>query len=153
MAIAAFIGAIDVIEYLLDNGANPEVGPWRQHPLTAAACAGQASTVKRLLAHGIDLVGVLNSNNHLMTNACRYGSGEVVGLLLDAVQVVDMAGVVNKEDLLHTAVMAHKIDVITVLLERGGKCKRAGSTRADTTLPCSAIWLLGGCESVVERRG
>lgn len=119
MAIAAFNGAIDVIEYLLENGANPDIDPRHQHPLTAAACAGRAATVKKLLAHGIDLVGVLNSSNHLMTNVCQSGSGEVVGLLLDAIHQVDMTGVVNMGDLLHTAVLFHKIDVITVLLERG----------------------------------
>lgn len=59
MAIAAYRNATDIIEYLLENGANLDVCPPHEHPLTAAVCSGQPGTVKKLLAHGVDLVRLL----------------------------------------------------------------------------------------------
>lgn len=119
MAIAAFNGATDIIEYLLENGANPDIDPRHKHPLTAAAWAGQATIVKKLLAHGVDLAGLLNSSAYVMRDICTKGSGEVVELLLDEIQALGMPSVVGDAHLLHNAVRFHKIDVIKVLLERG----------------------------------
>lgn len=104
MAIAAFHGATDLIEYLLDNSANPDVGPTHEHPLTAAAGSGQARTDKKLLAHGVDLAGILNSSAYDMRNGCGKGSGKVVGLLLDEIQALGISTVVGNAHLLHDAV-------------------------------------------------
>jgi ankyrin repeat protein len=126
---AASFGQINVVQLLLDRGADVEGGLSGLTPLQSAARAGQRSVFELLLARG--------ARPNLFVDAA-VGSMEEVTARLDA-----EAGLVNAQDEygtppLHIAAEQWRDDVVRLLLERGAD---AGLTdrHEDTALHKLAI--------------
>lgn len=82
MAVAA--GKSEIVEYLLAEGADPNVGPKKYRPIMNAVYRANTEMVRRLLAHGVDMTGLRDHHADLLVCACERSPPVLVALLLDA---------------------------------------------------------------------
>lgn len=140
ISLAAICGDTDIIEYLLQHGANPDVHPMFAHPFPMAVCNDNVITVQKFLDHGVDVAAVRKWDPDFMYDACSYSSGAIVRLLLDAFEELGMSESLLREvDLLDTAVWCCKVDVIKILLGLGVSVETV-SRRGRTPLYQAAGW-------------
>lgn len=119
ISVAACRGNTDVIEYLLQRGADLDAGPISEHPIVTAVGGSQTDSIHLLLAHVMDLVRIRNSAVDLMWHATQKGSHEMVELLLDAYEVLGMGEVVLDDlEILYNTVVCRKLGVTHLQLER-----------------------------------
>jgi len=101
LKIAAELGYLEIVDLLLDRGANIEAtDDLGQRPLLSAARYGRTDVVRRLLDRGADIDAVGWSDESALSNAAVEGHGDLVDLLLskgarrrvtDALATNDMA--------------------------------------------------------------
>ena len=83
LKLAAEMGSVEMVDLLLDRGANIEAtDDLGQRPLLSAARCGHLEVVTRLLERGAELDAVGWSNESALANAAIEGHREIVGLLL-----------------------------------------------------------------------
>lgn len=80
---AARGGQADVVDLLLDNGADPNLeSRGDANPLIAAACAGHPDIVRRLLEAGANIDEIVPGDENALMQAVWHGHEDVVRLLL-----------------------------------------------------------------------
>jgi uncharacterized protein len=83
LKIAAELGYLDVVDLLLDRGADIEAtDDLGQRALMSAACYGRAEVVGRLLDSGADIDAVDWSGQSALSNSAREGHHGLVEFLL-----------------------------------------------------------------------
>jgi ankyrin repeat protein/L-ascorbate metabolism protein UlaG (beta-lactamase superfamily) len=138
LAGAAQRGQIDVMTFLLDNGANPnEVPPDGQSPLMNAAGAGKRDAVRLLLDKGADPNYRLNEFTALMASFWRPDP-EVVRMLLAAGADVKLAGATGSNTLHRFAGTPNvPVEIARLLVEAGADpTKRNDEGFTPLTLAC-----------------
>lgn len=137
ISLAATRVDTDVMRYLLQLGADLEVGSIRIHPLITAVGWGRTESVRALLEHGVDLVRLRDSD--MMSTACSYGPRAIVELLLNAFANLELERhVLDSTDLLYTAVYNEQPDIVNLLLERGAQVDMLSSRQRESALCCAA---------------
>jgi beta-lactamase regulating signal transducer with metallopeptidase domain len=80
---AARGGQAEVVDFLLDNNADPNLpSPGDANPLIAAACAGHGDIVVRLLDAGANIDEIVPGDENALMQAVWHGHADVVQLLL-----------------------------------------------------------------------
>ncbi|MCP4177342.1 MAG: hypothetical protein GY756_06225 [bacterium] len=74
---------MDVVKYLVDQGADINKGNYLGNPLTSSARGGRYDMVKLFLAHGADVNYVTGNYYTPICFAARYGHPKVIQLLVD----------------------------------------------------------------------
>lgn len=141
LSVAAAHGKLDIAEYLLTHGANPNTGPKKYCPIMTAAYRGHTDIVKLLLAHGVDLTSLRNPHADVLVSACERAPPGLVALLLDAGQGLKVDG--NNDDPrkqgpLHVAAECGNVGIIKLLLERGAKVDARRGPKWETPLQWAA---------------
>lgn len=134
-------GKLDIAEYLLEHGADPNTGPKKYRPIMTAVSSGQTEMVKLLLAHGVDLTSLRNPYADVLVSACERSPPGLVALLLDAKQGLLVDGNNNdwrKQGPLHIAAAWGNVGVIQLLLERGAKVDARRGPKLETPLQWAA---------------
>jgi ankyrin repeat protein/L-ascorbate metabolism protein UlaG (beta-lactamase superfamily) len=135
---AAYAGLTEMVEFLLNNGANPNVRTAsRSTPLHGAALYGREATVKLLVAGGGDVNAANAAHFVPLINASLNGHIGVVRMLLDA--GADMKATTNdgKNALLWAAESGHG-DVAKMLLDAGSPANVTDSSNMGL-LHCAAF--------------
>jgi ankyrin repeat protein len=116
---AAERGDTELVEFLLDNGANPTAFLEKFNydiSLTFACRSGNLDTVKLLMARGAKITG----NDSTLYVACGSGNADLVRFLLARRTSPDDGTHTNSQLLLHACEEGH-LDVIKCLLDYGAK--------------------------------
>lgn len=133
--LAGFSGKSDVIEYLLQHGADPDGCSCWGHPLLDAVCRRELDIVRTLLQHGVDIAKLWNADVDLMGCACARGPRAIVEVLLDACDGLGMSGgVLGDGGHLRSAVDHGQVDVVKLLLERGAEVDARIGIEQETVL-------------------
>jgi ankyrin repeat protein len=84
LACAAGKGSSDIVQYLLDHKANPnlETGPYGS-PFLSAVASGNVDVAKIMLAHGADMNAPGNENGRALAIAIYHNNCSTFSLLLD----------------------------------------------------------------------
>jgi len=116
---ASFHGKLEIMKYLLNNGADILHGDnENSNPLHNASANGQLEVVKFLITTGIDVNLRDNNFSSALDFASSSGNLEIVKLLLDNginINTEDQYGGVP----IHSAVYSGNIDVVKLLVEKG----------------------------------
>lgn len=141
LSVAVAYGKLEVAEFLIAQGADPNLGPKKYRPVIVAAYNGKTEMVKLLLAHGVDLTVLRNPYADVLVSACARSTPELVALLLDADQGLAVDG--NNDDLrkpgpLHVAAQCGNAGVIKLLVERGAKVNARRGPKFETPLHWAA---------------
>jgi ankyrin repeat protein len=118
--LAAEYGYYKVVKKLLEQGANPNLGP---SPLEIATKKGRVGIVHELLAKGAHLG---NSSLHY---AATTGNLVIIKKLLEAGADVNQFADVNRVNLntpLHDAAAAGHLEVVKILVANGAKLRKHG---------------------------
>ncbi|KAL0634962.1 hypothetical protein Q9L58_006080 [Maublancomyces gigas] len=154
LAVAAETGNIEVVQFLLDQGANPNAGPNWRRPIIIAARCGHIDVVRCLLEHGVDLTSLNTGNTNVLLVACASSPAQIVAMLLDAGQKLKIDGDgrdKRKPAPLHVAAENGNFSVITLLLERGAKVNAIRGPKQETALHRAArLGKSGAVEALLE---
>lgn len=133
--LALCSGQSDIIEYLLQQGADPDACPCGDHPLLDAVNTREPDIVRSMLQHGVDLPRLWNADVNLMGDACERGPRAIVEVLLDAFDRLGMSdSVLGDSALLRGAVDYGQVDVVKLLLERGAEVDARIGIEQETAL-------------------
>jgi ankyrin repeat protein len=147
---AAKNGQDELVQFLLNNGADINVEVGDHTPLDWAAKYGHAGVVIQLL----DKISDINFNETKkdrpapIHRAARNGHALVVKLLLDS--GVDIEAKVNELTPLHNAAYNGHEAVVELLLDRGANINASGKKDRDADTPLTMA-LQGGYEAVALR--
>ena len=145
---AAENGQKDVVQLLLDNGADPNtVG---KHSLTAlhgAALMGYEDVVKILLKGGAETNTATNSGWTPLLYASKKGNKVVVKLLLDSGAAPNMANYAGSP--LHLAI--GYTDVVCLLLDRGADSNMADQNGWTPLHKAASIGNIDGVQLLLDR--
>ena len=139
---ASMMGLDNIVQVLLDDGANVEIAAHIGEPLTVASRCGHVEVVKLLLKAGavvnkVDYHGQCEALNY----ACEAGHVQVVELLLKA-------GAKIQGYALRQACFNGHIDVVRLLIKRGAdgleENSRIKRTRPAPRLAGNFEWIGGG---------
>lgn len=165
LSLAAGNGDVEVVQLLLDRGANPNAGPKHVRPIMAAVRNGSPDVVRCLLKRGAVLTGLRNPGADVLVTACAFSPPRVVALLLDAEQGLELDGnPVHRGYIapLHSAAENGNVRVIRLLLDLGAKVDARRGRRGETPLHYAAragsaeaveALLVGGADPRIECRG
>lgn len=143
---AAGQGKPEVIEFLLDSGANVNEychGKWSQTALHEAARGGHLEAINLLLDHGAEIDGSAHGDHSqtALHAAAAGGKIEAIKLLLDHGAGVDgSAPGSHSQTALHGAAVGGHLDAISLLLDRGADINgSAHGHRSQTALHAAAV--------------
>ncbi|XP_031619380.1 ankyrin repeat domain-containing protein 50-like [Contarinia nasturtii] len=118
LCAAATKGQSNVVEFLINNGANISSSSHGTFPLYLASFYGHDRVVDLLIKHGAD-VNVINNTGWTPINvAAREGHQQIVELLIEAAADFNFPNN-DGETPLYSAVSAGHEDVVSMLLEKG----------------------------------
>lgn len=142
LSIAVGKGDVELVQYLLDNGANPNTGPQKNRvPIMSAVRQGNTDVVRVLLKHGVDLTGLKKPGADVLALACAYSTPEIVAMLLDAGQGLELdgkKGEMRQPGPLHCAADYGNVEVIWLLLKRGANVHARRGRKGETPLHWAA---------------
>jgi len=124
LAHACFYGNPELVQILLDNGANinqPSGHLAGNTPLIVASNGGQADVIRVLLRHGANLEDKLNILEHTpLIAACNndHDKEEAVNVLLEA-GANTMAVSISDYTCIHLAAFKNNINIIRLLVSKG----------------------------------
>lgn len=141
LSVAVAVGKTDIVDHLLAEGADPNIGPKKYRPIMNAVYRANTDMVRRLLEHGVDLTVLRNHHADVLVCACERSPPTLVALLLDAEQGLDVDG--NGKDMrkpgpLHVAAEHGNVGVIQLLLKRGAKVNARRGPKLETPLHWAA---------------
>uniref|UniRef100_A0A671YFU5 Ankyrin 2 n=1 Tax=Sparus aurata TaxID=8175 RepID=A0A671YFU5_SPAAU len=117
--VAAFMGHLNIVLLLLQNGASPDVSNIRgETALHMAARAGQVEVVRCLLRNGAIVDARAREDQTPLHIASRLGKTEIVQLLLQHMAHPD-AATTNGYTPLHISAREGQVETASVLLEAG----------------------------------
>jgi ankyrin repeat protein len=139
LQIATKAGSLDIIQLLLDHGADINASPAAQEGMTAlqaASRAGSLDVVRRLLEAGADVNAspALHSGMTALQAASRAGSLDIVQLLLDHGADINASPAAQEGmTALQAASRAGSLDVVRCLLEVGADLRSAAESHLGIT--------------------
>lgn len=149
LTVAARLGDIPMMTFLLDQGADPDAGLPMRRPIVAAATSGRIDAFRYLLQHGVDLVGLQDYVSDLLEIGCNYGDAEMVALMIDTLVErnlgFDAVSLIDESGLVYRATLEGNIDTLKMLLKRGGEVDRV--MHGETALQCAARY---GCADLAQ---
>ncbi|KAL8757115.1 MAG: hypothetical protein Q9184_004297 [Pyrenodesmia sp. 2 TL-2023] len=120
-------GKLDVVRYLLANGATTSAGPRDSLPIHAATEGGYSDVLELLLEHGADIAAQNDkgdtalhfaASGRLKNNTPRHGFRDCISTLLRRGLLVDVRGN-HLETSLHRASSQHESHIVKRLLQEG----------------------------------
>lgn len=120
LSVAARRGCIDIMEYLLNLGADvnlPADEPY-DRPVVSASLFRQTAAVRLLLKHGVELVGLGIYGKAMVDSACDDETPELFEILLDAFEACNI-DVISRSGLIRTAAQSPNPELVKLLLARG----------------------------------
>lgn len=122
LSVAARNGWIDIMEYLLDLGAdvNLPTNEIYHRPIVLATHRGHTAAVSLLLQHGVDLVGLGRDGGYLVTCACVLELTELARILLDAFEACNI-DVLRKSRAIRFAAHSPNPDLVKLLVAHGAE--------------------------------
>uniref|UniRef100_A0A0A9WM61 Serine/threonine-protein phosphatase 6 regulatory ankyrin repeat subunit B n=1 Tax=Lygus hesperus TaxID=30085 RepID=A0A0A9WM61_LYGHE len=119
---AASKGHEDVLDLLLEQGANPNVqGSDGETPLHKSAGAGHVKAVAALLSHKAVILIVDLKKRTALDLAIANGHIDIVKMMIDHCENIDVNRRAGNEDLslLHVATQFGHIEIVKLLIEKG----------------------------------
>ena len=125
---------VDVVKYLLDNGADPLERGSGISPLRYAICMGYMDIVKTILYNTMDKYGP-----HALKFATARGNIPLARFLL-------YSGILPKDSMLHAAICSGSIKMVELLIRYGISCSRCLAVAAGSgNLKMVRLLLNNGC--------
>lgn len=124
---AVTTGNLDVVRYLLENGARTSSGPRDSLPIHAATAGEYSDILELLLEHGADIAAQNDKGDtalhfaakcEVKINPPRHGFRDCISTLLRGGLLVDVRGN-HGETPLHRASSQHRSDIVKRLLQEG----------------------------------
>lgn len=136
LSYAVDLGHYEIVEFLLDAGANPELGGWTS-PLNLSCINGMKEIVELLIVAGSDVNQKLDKDTTALMSASRKGHIDIVKMLINVGANVNIVSRKASTALLLAALNAHS-DVFEYLLPKCSDDIRSFSiTRAIQTASVS----------------
>ncbi|KAL0639468.1 actin- protein 3 [Maublancomyces gigas] len=122
LSVAALTGDTDMIQYLLDQGANADLPADHlyQRPIMLATYRCCIGAVELLLQHGVGLGELLGEGMDLVWTACRNGTPALLAMLLDALEARNF-NALSRPGLLCVAAGREDPGIARLLLARGAE--------------------------------
>ncbi len=121
LTAASACGRLDVIDFLLASGANPDIGHERGTPLVLACFEGRIRVVKRLLKAGAAVNGTATHGWTPLIAAANAGRHKVLPILIDAGARLDAVDHSGNTALHHACFCSRQtgLDAARILLAHG----------------------------------
>lgn len=149
--VASFMGCMNIVIFLLQNGASPNVPTVRgETPLHLAARANQVDIIRILLRNGADVNATAREQQTALHIASRMGNVDIVGILLQNGTLVD-AATKDQYTSLHIAAKEGQEEVAAVLLDHGAKLTSTTKVSCSTLTHYILEIILASLCSITER--
>ncbi|KAK5637085.1 hypothetical protein RRF57_012797 [Xylaria bambusicola] len=117
---AARDGHLDIVQILLDRGANIDMDDNEGYsPLSWAAENGHVEVTKLLLDKGADMESVAHNGTTALSLAAAYGNAEVVKLLIERGTNLEYMGTASRRTPLSWAAANGDGNIVKMLLDKG----------------------------------
>lgn len=125
LMLASWFGHFDVVRFLTDKGADVNlIDNYLCNALHRACQCSNTSIAVWLMDHGIEMNRV-NKEGTPLQISCSVGDVETMTALLD--HGADTMVMFNGKTLLHLAVLNYRMDMVKMLLDRGGDVNQRDS--------------------------
>lgn len=139
LSAASSNGKVDVVKFLLDNGANPNIETFYGTALVVAIKnANNLEIVNMLLAAKADPNAISSDGHSALSVAAFTGNGQIITALVNAGAKVDYMHPVTKTTPLSTAAYYGKTDAVLALIKAGANVNYTDN-RGMTVLDWSSI--------------
>lgn len=109
---------VELVYFLLKNGANPQLGDYHACPVYRASSSGNVEIVKLLINYGASLDACTASEFTPLHCAAEKGHDKVVELLISSGAYVNAADYINSTPL-HRAVKINNTKIVRILIKAG----------------------------------
>jgi beta-lactamase regulating signal transducer with metallopeptidase domain len=127
---AVGMGDLDMVETLIDAGADVNASVRGSSPLTLATANGEADIVRRLLDAGADVNGPEGARMTPLSIAAQNGEQEILEMLIEAGADID-APLPGGDTILMAAVRSGDVDMVRMLIERGADVEGGATPKAN----------------------